>query len=42
LLDSLDVGKEADLTILEKDPFQTEMSAISASETRVAGQKAFG
>jgi predicted amidohydrolase YtcJ len=39
------VGKEADLTILEKDPFLTEMSAISSikvSETWVAGQKAFG
>ncbi len=45
MLGSLDVGKEADLTILEKDPFKTEMSAISAikvSETWVAGQKAFG
>lgn len=45
MLGSLDVGKEADLTILEKDPFQTEMSAMSAikvSETWVAGQKAFG
>jgi predicted amidohydrolase YtcJ len=39
------VGKEADLTILEKDPFQTEMSAMSAikvSETWIAGQKVFG
>ena len=45
MLGSLEVGKEADLTILEKDPFQTEMSAMSAikvSETWVAGQKVFG
>lgn len=45
MLGSLEKGKEADLTILEKDPFVTDMSAISAikvSETWVAGQKVFG
>ena len=45
MLGSLDVGKEADLTILEKDPFHTEISAISAikvSETWIGGQKVFG
>lgn len=45
MLGSLEKGKEADLTILERDPFTTEMSSISAikvSETWVAGQKAFG
>lgn len=45
MLGSLELGKEADLTILEKDPFLTEVNAISAikvSETWVAGQKVFG
>lgn len=45
MLGSLETGKEADLTILEKDPLVTDMSAISAikvSETWVAGQKVFG
>ncbi len=45
MLGTLEIGKEADLTILEKDPFATEVSAISAikvSETWVAGQKVFG
>ena len=42
---SLEKGKEADITILEKDPFQTEMKSISSikvSETWVAGQKVYG
>jgi predicted amidohydrolase YtcJ len=45
MLGSLEKGKEADLTILEKDPFATDAGAISGikvSETWVAGQKAFG
>ena len=45
MLGSLEAGKEADLTILEKDPFQVAMSEIidiKVSETWVAGQKAFG
>jgi predicted amidohydrolase YtcJ len=42
---SLEQGKEADLTIIEADPFKTDpdkISAIKVSETWVAGQKAFG
>jgi predicted amidohydrolase YtcJ len=42
---TLEPGKEADLTILETDPFKTHPDAISAikvSETWVAGEKAFG
>lgn len=42
---SLDVGKEADLTILESDPFKTDpekIAAIKVSETWVSGEKKFG
>jgi predicted amidohydrolase YtcJ len=42
---TLEPGKEADLTILETDPFKARPDAISAikvSETWVAGEKAFG
>jgi predicted amidohydrolase YtcJ len=42
---TLEPGKDADLTILEADPYQThpdQISAIKVSETWVAGQKAFG
>jgi predicted amidohydrolase YtcJ len=42
---TLEPGKEADLTILEADPFKTDadkISAIKVSETWVAGEKAFG
>jgi predicted amidohydrolase YtcJ len=42
---TLEPGKEADLTILEDDPFKTDpgkISAIKVSETWVAGEKAFG
>jgi predicted amidohydrolase YtcJ len=42
---TLETGKEADLTILEGDPFKTDpdkISAIKVSETWVAGEKAFG
>jgi predicted amidohydrolase YtcJ len=42
---TLEPGKEADLTILEGDPFKTDsdrISAIRVSETWVAGEKAFG
>jgi predicted amidohydrolase YtcJ len=42
---TLEPGKEADLTILETNPFKTDpdkISAIKVSETRVAGEKAFG
>jgi predicted amidohydrolase YtcJ len=42
---TLEPGKEADLTILEADPFKTDLdkiSAIKVSETWVAGAKAFG
>lgn len=45
MIGTLEAGKEADITILEKDPFQTEMSSINAikvSETWLAGQKVFG
>ncbi len=42
---SLEPGKEADLTILEGDPYKTDpekLMAIRISETWVAGEKAFG
>ena len=42
---TLEQGKEADLTILEADPYETEpqeISAIRVSETWVAGEKKFG
>jgi predicted amidohydrolase YtcJ len=42
---TLEPGKDADLTILEADPFKMHPDAISAikvSETWVAGEKAFG
>jgi predicted amidohydrolase YtcJ len=42
---TLEPGKEADLTILEADPFRTDpdkISAIKVSATCVAGEKAFG
>ena len=42
---TLELGKEADLTILEDDPFKTDpdnISAIKVSETWVAGERAFG
>jgi predicted amidohydrolase YtcJ len=42
---TLETSKEADLTILESDPFKTDpdkISAIKVSETWVAGEKAFG
>jgi predicted amidohydrolase YtcJ len=42
---TLEQGKDADLTILEADPFKMHPDAISAikvSETWVAGEKAFG
>ncbi|HET6276692.1 MAG TPA: amidohydrolase [Candidatus Cybelea sp.] len=42
---SLEAGKEADLTILESDPFKTdpgEIAAIKISETWVGGEKKFG
>jgi predicted amidohydrolase YtcJ len=42
---TLEVGKEADLTILEDDPFKTDpdnIAAIKVSETWVAGERAFG
>ena len=41
---TLEPGKEADLTILEADPFKAQpdqISAIQVSETWVAGEKAF-
>lgn len=41
---SLDVGKAADLTILESDPFKTDpetIAAIKISETWVGGEKKF-
>lgn len=44
-LGTLDVGKEADLTILESDPYTTspdKVSSIKASQTWVAGKKMFG
>ena len=42
---TLEPRKEADLTILEADPFKTDpdkISAIKVSETWVAGEKVFG
>jgi hypothetical protein len=42
---SLEPGKEADLTILESDPYQTELEqimAIKVSETWLAGEKKYG
>ncbi len=44
-LGSLERGKEADLTILESDPYKVEpdkIADIKISETWVAGKKAFG
>ena len=44
MLGTLEMGKQADLTILEKDPFVTEHNAISdikVSETWIAGQRAY-
>lgn len=42
---TLEPGKEADLTILESDPFKTDpeqIAAIKISETWVAGERKFG
>ena len=42
---TLEAGKEADLTILESDPAETEperITAIKVSETWVGGEKTFG
>ncbi len=42
---TLEAGKEADLTILEKDPFKVapdEIMGIKVSETWVGGEKIFG
>jgi predicted amidohydrolase YtcJ len=42
---SLEVGKEADLTILENNPYTTEpekLGAMKVSETWVAGEKTYG
>lgn len=42
---TLERGKEADLTILESDPFKTDLekiAAIKVSETWVGGEKKFG
>ncbi len=44
-LGTLDVGKEADLTILETNPYTTspdKVGAIKVSQTWVAGKKMFG
>ena len=44
-LGTLDIGKEADLTILESNPYTTspeKLSTIKASETWVSGKKMFG
>ncbi|MDZ4057298.1 MAG: amidohydrolase family protein [Polynucleobacter sp.] len=44
-LGTLDVGKDADITILESDPFTTspdKISSIKASQTWVAGKKMYG
>jgi predicted amidohydrolase YtcJ len=44
LIGTLETGKEADLTILESDPFKTDpeqITAIKISETWVAGEKKF-
>jgi predicted amidohydrolase YtcJ len=44
-LGTLDVGKEADITILESDPYTTspdKFSNIKASQTWIAGKKMFG
>jgi predicted amidohydrolase YtcJ len=45
LIGTLETGKEADLTILESDPFKTDpeqITAIKISETWVGGEKKFG
>ena len=42
---ALDIGKEADPTILESDPYTTspdKVSNMKASQTWVAGKKMFG
>ena len=42
---TLEPGKEADLTILESDPYKTDpekIMSIKVSETWVAGEKKFG
>jgi len=44
-LGTLEKGKEADLTILESDPYTTpsnKLMDIKVSQTWVAGQKMFG
>ena len=44
-LGSLEQGKEADLTILESDPYEIDphkIMNIKVSETWVAGKKKFG
>ncbi len=44
-LGTLDVGKGADLTILESNPYTTspdKVGAIKVSQTWVAGKKMFG
>ena len=44
-LGTLETGKEADLTLLEEDPHTTDpdkISAITVSETWLAGEKKFG
>lgn len=44
-LGTLEPGKEADLTILESDPYTVDpekIIAIRVSETWVAGEKQFG
>lgn len=45
MIGTLAAGKEADLTILESDPYKTDpekIAAIKVSETWVAGSKQFG
>lgn len=45
MIGTLEAGKEADLTILESDPYKTDPSkimAIKVSETWVAGAKVSG
>jgi predicted amidohydrolase YtcJ len=42
---TLEVGKEADLVILDTDPYRADprqIMAIKVSETWIAGTKAFG
>jgi predicted amidohydrolase YtcJ len=44
-LGTLEVGKDADLTLLDDDPFTTgqdKLDTIKASQTWVAGKKMFG